>query len=107
MGLPTSEASHEFQLPQNRARLEMRKYLFIAANEWPNWGGSELLWTQAAEKMARRGAKVFVSVPDFGKPLNQVERLRAAGCHVFARARPALPLRLATRIFRFPGIRDS
>jgi glycosyltransferase involved in cell wall biosynthesis len=80
----------------------MRKCLFIAANEWPNWGGSELLWTQAAEKMARRGAKVFVSVPDFGKPLNQVERLRAAGCHVFARARPALPFRLATRIFRFP-----
>ena len=64
--------------------------------------GASCYGRKLQKRVARRGAKVFVSVPDFGKPLNQVERLRAAGCHVFARARPALPFRLATRIFRFP-----
>lgn len=40
-------------------------------NEWSNWGGSGLLWTQAAERLARRGVKVVASVPDFCKPLPQ------------------------------------
>jgi hypothetical protein len=33
---------------------KMRRFLFIAANEWKNWGGSELLWSRSAEKLARK-----------------------------------------------------
>ena len=76
----------------------MRRFLFIAANEWSNWGGSELLWSQAAEKLARRGVEVRVSVRDFGKPISQVERLRSAGCRVFQRKPPSLLYRLGRKL---------
>jgi len=63
----------------------MSKYLFLAANEWGNWGGSELLWSQAAEKLARRGHEVRVSVAEFHITHPRVEKLRAAGCRIFGR----------------------
>jgi len=40
---------------------QMPKFLFIATNEWVPWGGSELLWSSAAERLARRGMEVRVS----------------------------------------------
>jgi glycosyltransferase involved in cell wall biosynthesis len=81
----------------------MRKILFIAANEWPNWGGSELLWTQAAERMARRGMNVHASVPDFGKGVPQIEELRLAGCRMFYRRRfPPFLYRLGSKVLPLP-----
>jgi glycosyltransferase involved in cell wall biosynthesis len=80
----------------------MRKCLFIAANEWSNWGGSELLWSQAAEKLARRGIEVRASVPDFGKPIKEVEHLRSTGCRIFYRRAPSLLYRLGRRLFPLP-----
>jgi glycosyltransferase involved in cell wall biosynthesis len=80
----------------------MRKYLFIAANEWPNWGGSELLWSSAAEKLVRRGMEVRVSVPDFGKAIPQVEHLRSAGCRISHRRPPSFFFRLARKVFPLP-----
>jgi hypothetical protein len=65
----------------------MRKYLFIAANEWNGWAGSELLWSAAAEKLARRGNEVRVSVKDWGELVPQVENLRSAGCREFLAAK--------------------
>lgn len=67
------------------------------------WGGSESLWAGAAEKLARRGAQVSVSVKDWGIPVKQVEQLRAAGCRIFKRPVPAL-LRRAAR--KLPPWRD-
>ncbi|HKV79628.1 MAG TPA: hypothetical protein VJP02_15880, partial [Candidatus Sulfotelmatobacter sp.] len=66
----------------------MRKIVFIGANEWTPWGGSENLWSGAAEKLAHRGVQVCVSVKDWGVPVKQVEQLRAAGCRVFKRPVP-------------------
>src|SRR6185437_4154157 len=81
----------------------MRKILFIAANEFVPWGGSEYLWAGAAERLARRGFQVSVSVKDWGKPVKQVEQLRAAGCRIFLRPTPSL----ARRVFRkLPPWRD-
>jgi glycosyltransferase involved in cell wall biosynthesis len=81
----------------------MRKFLFIAANEWPNWGGSELLWMQAAERMARRGVSVRVSVPDFGKGAPEVEQLRLAGCRMFyRRGFPPFLYRLGSKVLPLP-----
>lgn len=77
----------------------MRKFLFIAANEWGNWGGSELLWSQTAEKLARRGKEIRVSVPAFGKSIKEVERLRSAGCRIFYRRRPSFLSRQVRKIF--------
>jgi glycosyltransferase involved in cell wall biosynthesis len=81
----------------------MRKCLFIAANEWSNWGGSELLWSSAAEKMVRRGGDISVSVPNFVRATPQVEQLRLAGCRMFYR-RPFPPFlyRVARRVLPLP-----
>src|SRR5271163_1767702 len=82
----------------------MRKFLFIAANEWPEWGGSELLWSAAAEKLARLGNDVRVSVPGVHKAIPQMERLRSAGCQIFYR-RTFAPFfyRLGRRVFPLPA----
>jgi glycosyltransferase involved in cell wall biosynthesis len=80
----------------------MRKYLFIAANERTDWGGSELLWSSAAEKLARRGDEVRVSVRDFGKPIRIVERVRSAGCQIFYRRPPSFISRQIRKIFPLP-----
>lgn len=76
----------------------MRKYLFIMANEGYRWGGSEPLWSQAAERLARNGNEVRVSVKDWGNPVPQVERLRDAGCQIFYR--DLSPRRFVTRQLR-------
>lgn len=81
----------------------MRKIAFIASNEYVPWGGSEYLWAGAAEKLAQRGLTVSVSVKDWGKPVKQVEQLRAAGCRIFKRAVPSVARRA---IRKLPPWRD-
>ena len=85
----------------------MRKYLFIAANEWNGWAGSELLWAAAAEKLARRGNDVRVSVKDWGQPIPEIERLRSAGCKLHYRPSPSLLYRLGHKIFPLPEYEKS
>src|SRR5215475_10353589 len=81
----------------------MRKYLFIMANEGHRWGGSEPLWSAAAEQLAKSGNDVRVSVKDWGDPVPQVERLREAGCRIFYRD-DRLPPFFKRQIRRlFPG----
>jgi len=60
----------------------MRKYLFIMAQEGHPWGGSEPLWASAAEHLVRQGNEVRISAKDWGKPVPQIEKLRAAGCQI-------------------------
>jgi glycosyltransferase involved in cell wall biosynthesis len=79
------------------------KIVFIAASELYPWGGSEYLWAGAAERLARRGVEVRVSVKDWCKPVKQVEELRAAGCRIFLRPTPG-PTRRAIR--KLPPFRE-
>jgi len=79
----------------------MRKIVFIAANECHPWGGSEYLWGAAAEKLARSGVLVSVSVKNWNKPVKQVEHLRSMGCRIVLRPRPSLVRRGARNLF--PG----
>jgi glycosyltransferase involved in cell wall biosynthesis len=67
------------------AASKMKKYLFIMAQEGLPWGGSEPLWSSAAEHLVGQGNEVRVSVKDWGKPVPQIERLRSAGCRIFFR----------------------
>jgi glycosyltransferase involved in cell wall biosynthesis len=82
-------------------QIDMRKILFIAANESAKWGGSEVLWSAAAERLARRGVQVCVSVKDWGAPVKEVEHLQSVGCRIFHRRAPSLVQRLGRRLF--PG----
>jgi glycosyltransferase involved in cell wall biosynthesis len=85
---------------------EMEKYLFIATNEW-EWGGSEILWSEAAERLARSGAEVRVSIPSFGKPLEPVKRVAAAGGKVFFRQPFSVIARLTRKILPLPGYPEA
>jgi len=75
----------------------MKKIAFIATNEGVPWGGSEFLWSGAAERLARRGVRVHVSVKDWGTPVKQVEHLRSVGCRIFLRPTPTFPVRVRRR----------
>jgi glycosyltransferase involved in cell wall biosynthesis len=78
----------------------MRKIVFISANESVPWGGSEALWHATAERFARHGVKVCVSVKDWGTPVKQVEYLRSVGCRIVHRRGSSLPYRLGRKLFR-------
>jgi glycosyltransferase involved in cell wall biosynthesis len=78
----------------------MTKYLFIAANEGPSWGGSETLWISAAEKLARRGNEVRVSVPAIHGAAAKLDQVKSAGCLMFYR--PMVPpffYRVSRKVF--------
>jgi glycosyltransferase involved in cell wall biosynthesis len=79
----------------------MPNVVFIAANEYVPWGGSENLWAGAAEKLVRRGVEVTISTFQWPAPVKQIEHLRSLGCRVIYRKRPSL-LRRGMRNF-FPG----
>lgn len=66
----------------------MRKIAFVSTIEGVPWGGSELLWAGAAERLARQGVQVHVSVKDWGQPVKQIEHLRSVGCKIFTRTFP-------------------
>jgi len=82
----------------------MKKYLFIMAQVGYPWGGSEPLWSSAAERLVRRGNEVRISVKDWGRPVPEIEHLRKAGCQIFYRnhALPSFITRQVQKIFRFP-----
>ena len=63
----------------------LKRYLFVMAQEGFPWGGSEPLWSLAAEHLVRLGNEVRVSAKDWGKPVPQIEHLRSAGCKIFKR----------------------
>lgn len=45
----------------------MKKVAFIATNEFDAFAGSELLWMEAARRLAENGQEVFVNVPRWKK----------------------------------------
>src|SRR6185437_14823777 len=76
----------------------MRRIVFISTNDYVPWGGSEYLWGGAAERLARCGVQVCVTAKDWGKPVKQIEQLRAAGCRIFKRSIPSLARRAIRKL---------
>ena len=76
----------------------MPAIVFIAANEFHPWGGSEFLWAAAAERLVQRGVQVTVSAKDWGAPVKQIEHLRCLGCTIFLRPAPSLPRRALRKL---------
>lgn len=75
----------------------MRKFLFVSSNEWAKWGGSEVLWAQAAERLRQKGFAISISVKGWEEPVAQIEHLRAIGCEVSCRRPPSLARKIADR----------
>ena len=88
---------------------ELKKYLFVMAQEGLPWGGSEPLWSSAAQHLARQGNEVRVSVRDWGKPVPQIEQLRSARCQIFYRdyRLPSFLTRQYRKIFPPPPFVES
>lgn len=87
----------------------MSRYLFIAAQEGPVWGGSEHLWSGAAERLAREENYVRISARNSPETMPHFERLRQAGCEVFYRP-PVLPpffRRQLNRVIGHPPYHES
>lgn len=74
------------------------RIIFIAANEFHPWGGSEFLWGAAAERLIQHGLQVIVSSKDWGKPVKQIDHLRSLGCRVFPRPVPGLARRALRKL---------
>jgi glycosyltransferase involved in cell wall biosynthesis len=62
------------------------------------WGGSEVLWSRAADRMVRAGSAVAVSTPRWPVTPPPVEALRAAGCRLFLRPPPTLASKAGRRL---------
>lgn len=77
----------------------MRKIAIIASNELAPWGGGEYCWSAVAERFARRGVQVNVSVMTWDRPVKQVEHLRSVGCRIFPRPKRSIPGRVWRRLF--------
>lgn len=77
----------------------MQKVAFIATNDWVPWGGSEYCWAAAAERLARRGIEVRVSVKRWDEPVREIEHLQSAGCRIFYREEPTLLRRAGRRLW--------
>jgi glycosyltransferase involved in cell wall biosynthesis len=75
------------------------KFAFISTNEYVPWGGSECCWAAAAERLARAGADVRISVKAWPEPVKHVELLRSLGCRIFHRVfPPSIPQRIKHRL---------
>src|SRR5690348_10484046 len=71
----------------------MKKILFVSANDWMPWGGSEELWSKTALHIATKGYKVFVSVKDWQPSPQGITNLEAAGIEVRRRTKHQYSLR--------------
>lgn len=89
----------------------MAKYLFIMAQEGHKWGGSEPLWSLAAERLVRKGDEVRISAKEWDDgPAPQISQLKTIGCEIFYRPPYRLPsffVRQYRRIFPPPPFLKS
>ena len=67
--------------------------------EHVQWGGSELLWSQTAERLVRSGHAVAVSVKQWPKEPEPICRLRSIGCQLSLRSAHTIPQRLKRRLY--------
>lgn len=58
---------------------------FLSTMVWAPWGGSEVLWSQAAQRLAARGVQVSASVQGWPQTPEAVQRLREHGVEVWER----------------------
>lgn len=80
--------------PDTIAAITEKKILFVSCNE-VGWGGSEELWAQTAQVLARQGHRVSVAKPNLLRRQQVLDRLRRLGCAMTDLAKfPLLPKRV-------------
>lgn len=66
--------------------------LFISTNDHMPWGGSEVLWTRAAQTLVKRGHRVTASVKRWSSRHRGIDALQQAGVVLHERERVPLAL---------------
>lgn len=80
------------------------KIAFISTMEGEAWGGSELLWSQAAVRMASLGFTVAANVKGWKNEAKQISKLEQSNCTVVRRWYPQTRLqRLGNKLFKPKG----
>jgi glycosyltransferase involved in cell wall biosynthesis len=79
-----------------------KKIAFVSTMGGSPWGGSELLWSDAAAHLLREGHAVAANVAGWAAPARQIVALREAGVDVLERRRP-LSHPVSGSIRRFAG----
>lgn len=64
----------------------MGRIAFVSTNGAGPWGGSEVLWSEAALRLARQGHAATASVSGWPSPSEALQTLRTAGVDVHERA---------------------
>jgi len=75
---------------------------FIATMYGSPWGGSELLWSQAAEILHKDGHQVMASVHGWPETPSPIAKLRQLGICINERhiEKPGIPARVANKVIR-------
>jgi glycosyltransferase involved in cell wall biosynthesis len=77
----------------------MKRIAFICANSTAPWGGSELLWSQCADRFVRGGMQVCIARKAWENEATQVTELERLGCQMLWWRDEKLPQRVARKIF--------
>ncbi|WP_164103339.1 glycosyltransferase family 4 protein [Candidatus Laterigemmans baculatus] len=84
----------------------MSNFSFYSAMEGYAWGGSEILWSETAIRLSKKGHRVAASVKDWGKSASpHLEALRVAGVDVHRRPPISPSVGIRSRLARC-GIRN-
>jgi glycosyltransferase involved in cell wall biosynthesis len=75
---------------------------FISTMEGVPWGGSEVLWSEAARRLACAGEQVAASVRHWPEAPQPVRALQRLGCRIHLRKQPSLPARALRRLGWLP-----
>lgn len=70
------------------------KFAFVSTMASVPWGGSEMLWSEAAQHLAAMGNQVYASVPEWPQTPKKISELQAIfGIHVWERSHKTSILR--------------
>src|SRR5688572_8654129 len=88
----------------------MNRIVFISTNDWTPWGGSEVLWSSTALRIARLGQiQVSVNVMEWSPMPRHINALKDAGAEIIYKTKsfPSIHQRIANRVlpskFHFRG----
>jgi len=77
------------------------KIAFISLMSGQQWGGSEALWSKAAEYALEQGHSVFVSIFDLGNLHPKLRQLQEKGALIHLRMRFSHDIPLGQKVYRY------
>ena len=77
------------------------KIAFISLMSGQQWGGSEALWSKAAEYALQKEHQVFISIYDWGNLHPKIRQLQEKGALIHLRMRFSHDIPLGQKVYRY------